>query len=88
MTAREGRDTVVGFVKDSSAQLDITGWWSRGTAYAAPCSSDPDNASQYQYDHWAPASADKMQDAERIAGYWKTLGMNVKIVGEDTGSPL
>ncbi|GAA2845331.1 hypothetical protein FB468_3047 [Leucobacter komagatae] len=88
MTAREGRDKVVQLVQDSVKQLDVTGWWARGTAYAAPCESDPNNASQYSYDYWAPQGSDHRGDAQKIAAYWESLGMSVYVTGEDTDWPV
>ncbi|UTX53107.1 hypothetical protein [Leucobacter aridicollis] len=88
MTAREGRDKVVQLVQDSAQQLDVTGWWARGTAYAAPCEGDPDNASQYQYAYWAPEGDDHRADAKKMAAYWESLGMTVFMTGEDTDWPV
>ncbi|MFF8819298.1 hypothetical protein ACF07D_15015 [Leucobacter sp. NPDC015123] len=88
MTAREGRDKVVQLVQDSAQQLDVTGWWARGTAYAAPCEGDPDNASQYQYDYWAPEGGNPRADAKKMAAYWESLGMTVFMTGEDTDRPV
>ncbi len=88
MTAREGRDKVVQFVQDSSKQLDVTGWWARGTASASPCEGDPDNASQYGYAYWAPEGDDPHADAERIATYWESLGMTVYTTGQDGTAPM
>ena len=88
MTAREGRDKVVQLVQDSSKQLDVTGWWARGTASASPCESDPNNASQYSYRYWAPQGSDQRGDAQKIAAYWESLGMSVYVTGEDTDWPV
>ncbi|MFF8819299.1 hypothetical protein ACF07D_15020 [Leucobacter sp. NPDC015123] len=87
MTAREGRDKVVQLVKDSAQQLDVTGWWARGTASASPCEGDPDNASQYGYAYWAPEGGDPHADAAKMAAYWESLGMSVYIAGADKKHP-
>ena len=88
MTAREGRDKVVQLVKDSAQQLDVTGWWARGTASAIPCEGDPDNASQYVYHYWAPEGDDPQADAKRMAEYWESLGMTVYTTGQDGSAPM
>lgn len=83
MSAREGRDRVVQLVQDTSQQLEVTGWWSRGTASASPCEGDPNNSAQYSYDYWAPQGGDRLKDAKLVAAYWESLGMSVYITGED-----
>jgi hypothetical protein len=86
ITAREGRDRVVDFVVNTTKQLDVTGWWPRnGVAGAQECSlgSGKEGAS-YSYDHWAPQGTDHIEDAKRVAEYWKSLGMTVRTVNPTT----
>lgn len=86
ITAREGRDRVVDFVINTTKQLDVTGWWPRnGVAWAQECSlgSGKEGAS-YGYGHWAPQGTDHIEDAKRVAEYWKSLGMTVRTVNPTT----
>ncbi|GAA2845327.1 hypothetical protein FB468_3048 [Leucobacter komagatae] len=87
LTAREGRDKAVQLVEDTSKEIDVTGWWARGPAYAGPCEGDPDSSSQYSYAYWAPEGENPHADAEKIAEYWESLGMSVYIEGAEKAHP-
>ncbi|MET4097379.1 hypothetical protein [Arthrobacter sp. UYCu712] len=86
ITAREGRDRVVDFVINTTKQLDVTGWWPRnGVAGAQECSlGNGEEGASYGYDHWAPQGTDHIEDAKRVAEYWKSLGMTVRTVNPTT----
>lgn len=87
-TARENRDTVVEFVMNTTKQLDIAGWWPRnGVAWATECGQDGAGAA-YSYESWAPQGSDHFEDAKRIAAYWESLGMRVRMVNADTSPTL
>ncbi|ODA89572.1 hypothetical protein ATY41_10585 [Leifsonia xyli subsp. xyli] len=88
LTPREGRDAVVEFVIGTTKQLEVTGWWPRnGVAAADECGLGGGVlGASYSYDHWAPRGTDHAGDAERVAAYWESLGMQVRI--SDQGGPV
>ncbi|QHC56419.1 hypothetical protein [Rathayibacter tanaceti] len=81
MSPREGRDRVVEFVRESAARLDVTGWWPRsGAAGPDECGLGGGvKGASYSYDWWAPAGADVEGDARKVADYWESLGMSVRV---------
>ncbi|NRD09372.1 hypothetical protein [Rathayibacter agropyri] len=78
---REGRDKVVALVIETTKQLDIEGWWPRnGVAAPDGCSlAGGAQGASYSYDQWAPEGTDFEGDARRVAAYWETLGMTVRL---------
>jgi len=85
-SAREGRDRAVELVINTTKQLDVTGWWPRnGVAGAQECSlGSGEKGASYRYDHWAPQGTNHVEDAKRVAEYWKSLGMTVRTVNPTT----
>lgn len=86
ISAREGRDRTVELVINTTKQLDVTGWWPRnGVAWAQECSHGRGDAgASYSYDRWAHQGTDHIEDAKRVAEYWKSLGMAVRTVNPTT----
>ncbi|PPI56762.1 hypothetical protein [Rathayibacter toxicus] len=78
---REERDKIVEFVINTTKQLSVTGWWPKdGVALADVCSlGGGEKGASYSYSHWAPMGTDYAGDAQKVAAYWRTLGMNVRI---------
>ncbi|PWJ65269.1 hypothetical protein B0H03_103116 [Rathayibacter iranicus NCPPB 2253 = VKM Ac-1602] len=81
MSPREGRDKVVELVIDTTKQLEITGWWPRtGAAVPDVCSlAGGAEGASYSYAHEAPEGTDFSGDARRVAAYWESLGMSVRV---------
>ncbi|PPH55070.1 hypothetical protein C5D25_16635 [Rathayibacter sp. AY1D7] len=81
MSPREGRDRVVEFVRDSAGRLDVEGWWPRsGAARPDVCGpGDRVSGASYSYAWWAPAGTDVEGDARKVADYWESLGMTVRV---------
>ncbi|PPG66708.1 hypothetical protein C5C31_12860 [Rathayibacter rathayi] len=80
-TPTEGRTALLAFVKDTSQQLDITGWWPKSGG-AAPDScglGGGEKGASYSFNYWAPRGTDPAGDAQKVATYWETLGMDVRI---------
>jgi len=85
--AREGRDRVVKLVVDTAGLLGGEAWNARkGAAWAEGCSLGGEvKGAHYSFDLWAPRGERGIEDARRVAAYWKTLGMNVWVT--DTPYP-
>lgn len=82
MSPREGRDKVVELVVDTTQQLDIGGWWARdGESVPDVCSLvGGAQGASYSYSQEAPEGTDFLEDARRVAAYWESLGMSVRVV--------
>lgn len=81
MSPREERDKVVQLVVETTKQLDVQGWWPRnGAARPDVCSlAGGDTGASYSYSHWAPEGTDFAGDAKKVAAYWESLGMVVRV---------
>ncbi|AZZ56437.1 hypothetical protein C5E08_11395 [Rathayibacter iranicus] len=81
MSPREGRDKVVELVVDTTKQLDVEGWWARdGESAPDVCSlAGGAQGASYRYSQEAPEGTDFLGDARRVAAYWESLGMSVRV---------
>ncbi|QWL31839.1 hypothetical protein [Rathayibacter toxicus] len=81
MPPEESRRQVVDFVRDSAKRVPVEGWGPRmGTAHADVCSlGGGEKGADYSYDYWAPRGTDFEGDARRVAEYWRSLGMSVRV---------
>ncbi|NRD09370.1 hypothetical protein [Rathayibacter agropyri] len=81
MSPREGRDQVVELVIETTKQLDIGGWWPRnGESGPDVCSLQGGaKGASYSYEQWAPEGTDFEGDAHKVAAYWESLGMTVRV---------
>lgn len=88
MSPREGRDQVVELVVETSRRLNIEGWWPRnGVAAPDVCSLDGGGeGASYSYEHWAPQGTEFDEDARKVAAYWQSLGMSVRVT-DSTSRP-
>ncbi len=82
ITPREGRDQVVEFVKNTTVQTNMNGWWPRnGAAVAGECGlGNGAEGASYNFDLAAPNGSDHVATARLVADYWEWLGMTVRIV--------
>lgn len=82
MTPREGRDQMVEFVKTTTVQTHMNGWWPRnGAAVAGECGlGNGEEGASYNFDLAAPKGSDHVAMARLVADYWESLGMTVRIV--------
>ncbi|MEV7875990.1 hypothetical protein [Microbacterium sp. NPDC089188] len=81
MDPDEARDALVSTVEESAAQLDVTGWARSHAPEAGNCGSRSGQRANYSFVYGAPAPVrDHEGDARRIAEYWRSLGMNVRLV--------
>lgn len=81
MSSREGRDKVIDLVIGTTRRLDVTGWWPKtGGSRPDECSlGGGEKGASYSYSYWAPMGVDRVGDAQKVAEYWKSLGMSVRI---------
>ncbi len=88
-TPREGRDTIVEFLKNSIEYTAATGWWPKnGVAWVKACGlGHGRRGAQYVYSLWAEGTDDPVSDALRVAEYWESLGMSVWTANIDIGTP-
>lgn len=78
MSPSEARDALVRTIEDTAAQLDVHGWNRDHAPEIGECGAQRAN---YAYGYGAPASdSDHAADAEVVADYWRSLGMQVRVV--------
>ncbi|AJM77952.1 hypothetical protein C5C66_08220 [Rathayibacter toxicus] len=90
-TPREERAIIVEFLRNTTQQLDLNGWWPRNGA-ASPSACPLDNGrkgASYDFDLWVPRGPEEDTDPDRpaqrehyadlVASYWHSLGMKVTI---------
>jgi len=81
MSPGEARDSLVSTVEDSAAQLDVAGWSRSHAPEVGDCGSGSGNRANYSYTYGAPApDSDREADARKVADYWRSLGMEVRLV--------
>lgn len=92
-TPHEARDALVKTIHDTAARLAVEGWNEDSAPDVARCdAAEPSVA--YGYGYGAPSGTEHLADAEKVAAYWKTLGMSVRVVTEPdpvvfgTGGPV
>ncbi|NYG07974.1 hypothetical protein BJ986_002461 [Phycicoccus badiiscoriae] len=94
MTPHESRDQTIRVVHETQKLLSAGPWRVDLGAYPEECTlSDGSTGVSYADAESAEPTADHIGDANRIADYWKTLGMSVRVVTQNptayaTGGPL
>ena len=95
MSPEQARDALVRTVEDSAALLDVSGWTWDGAPEVGNCGQSRGERVDYSYGYGAPRpDNDNAADAQKIADYWRTLGMEVRVVDEPlivvyaTGGPV
>lgn len=80
-SADEARDALVSTVEDSAAQFDVAGWSRSHAPEVGDCGPGSGDRANYSYTYGAPApDSDREADARRVADYWRSLGMEVRLV--------
>lgn len=83
MTPTEARDTLVQTIEDTAAQLDVQGWNRDHAAEVGNCGAKRGERVNYSYGFGAPApGGDHGADARTVADYWRSLGMQVRVVDD------
>lgn len=81
MSPAEARAALVSTVEESAAQLDVAGWARSHAPEVGNCGSRPGERANFSFVYGAPAPVDDHEgDARRIAEYWRSLGMVVRLV--------
>jgi ABC-type transport system substrate-binding protein len=78
MTPHEARDQLVKTVKDTAARLTVGGWKEDSAPDVGACDGDVPSV-DYGYGYGAAPGTDHLADAQKVAEYWKTLGMTVRV---------
>lgn len=81
MRPEQARDALVATVENSAALLNAVGWTWDGAPEVGNCGARPGERVNYMYGYGAPPpDSDRAADAKKIADYWQSLGMTVRIV--------
>lgn len=81
MSPHEARDALVSTVEKSAAQLDVEGWSRSHAPEVGDCASRSGERANYSFTYGAPApDGDPEADARKVADYWRSLGMEVRLV--------
>lgn len=77
----DNRRGVVEFVRASAAAVPAEGWSTReGAPRASVCELDwGQKGARFVYNYWAFPNSDFSGDAQRVAEYWRSLGMSVRV---------
>ncbi|PPI47572.1 hypothetical protein C5E08_07850 [Rathayibacter iranicus] len=72
---------MVEFVRDSAAVVPAEGWSTgEGAPRANVCGLGwGSTGAQFAYTYWALPNSDFNGDAQRVAEYWRSLGMSVRV---------
>ena len=83
MTPDEARDTLVATVRDTAALIDGPAWAESYASLPQECAAGGAPGTKYGYTYSAPRpDRDRQADVEKVAEYWESLGMDVRILPE------
>ena len=83
MTPDEARDMLAATIADTAALIDGPEWAESFASAAQECAVGATSGTKFGYAYSAPRpDRDRRADAEKVAEYWKSLGMTVRIVPE------
>lgn len=81
MTPDEARDALVATIENTASRLDIEGWNSDRSPEPGNCGERRGELVNFMYGYGAPSpGTDFEADAQIVADYWRSLGMNVRVV--------
>lgn len=81
MTPDEARDALVQTIEDTAARLELKGWNSDRSPEPGNCGERRGEFVNFMYGYGAPSpGTDFETDAQIVADYWKSLGMDVRVV--------
>lgn len=81
VSPEDNRRGVVEFIRDSAAAVPAEGWSTgEGAPRADVCGLGwGSTGAQFAYTYWALPNSDFHGDAQRVAEYWRSLGMSVRV---------
>jgi len=81
MSPEQARDALVSTVEESASLLNVRGWTWDGAPEVGNCGQRSGERVNYTYGYGAPPpDGDRAADAQKIADYWRSLGMEVRVV--------
>lgn len=82
MSPEESRDVLVESIAETAALIEGPGWVEDGEPSPQPCAVGGARGTKYAHGMWAPPQPDRdwLADVEKVAEYWESLGMDVRIV--------
>ena len=81
MTPDEARDMLAATIADTAALIDGPEWAETSVPVAQECVVGGARGTKFGHDIAAPRpDRDRRADVEKVADYWKSLGMSVRII--------
>lgn len=88
MSARETRAAFVQLFVDTGKQVDVGNWYTLQYVDAQSCGEGKVKFTYFYAVAVDPASGGRDADAERVATYWKSLGMDARVSGSGNDSTV
>ena len=83
MTPQEARDILVATITETAALVEGPDWAETSVPAPQECAVGGAAGTKYGHDMAAPRpDRDRLADVEKVAAYWESLGMNVRILPE------
>ncbi|MFN3948954.1 hypothetical protein [Microbacterium sp.] len=80
MSPTDASDALVATVEATAEVLDVTGWNWDGAPEVGNCGARRGERVNWTYGYGAPPpDGDHNADAQKVADYWRSLGMDVRI---------
>lgn len=81
MTPDEARDALVTTIENTASKLDVGGWNRDRSPEPGNCGERRGELVNFMYGYGAPSpGADFSADVQIVADYWRSLGMDVRVV--------
>lgn len=95
MTPDEARDALVATIENTASKLNVDGWNRDRSPEPGNCGERRGELVNFMYGYGAPSpGTDFGADAQIVADYWRSLGMDVRVVAAPvytvygTGGPV
>ncbi len=94
ITPEASRQALIAVVQDTATLLAADGWDEISPPVWGPCSLDSDEGANVAWAYAREPLTDHESNAKKVADYWESLGMAVRIVSEPaysvyaTGGPV
>lgn len=81
VSSTNAREALVATVEETAGVLEVTGWNWDGAPEVGNCGARRGERVDWTYGYGAPPpDGDHGADAQRVADFWRSLGMDVRIV--------